>query len=330
VRKVRWGIISTANIGQAAVIPAIQSSRNGEVVALASRDARKATEFASKMSIPRICPDYEALLALDDIDVVYIPLPNSLHQEWAIKSAEAGKHILCEKPLALSSTECAEMNEASKRNGVKLMEAFMYRFHPRTQKVLDLVRSRAIGQLKLIHSSFTFRVSDPATNIRFRPELGGGALMDVGCYCVNICRTVAAAEPTLVQAIASWSVSGVDERMTGTIQFADGILAQFDCSLTMERREAYTVAGSEGYLEVPAAFLPGEKETHIYERHGRRDQYVHSIPGVNQYRLMVEHFSDCILNDSPVRYDPAEATANMRVIDALYRSARLNGQPQKV
>jgi len=313
MRRVSWGIISTANIGRAAVIPAIQSSRNGEVLALASRDAQKVREYASKMNIPQAYSSYEALLASKEIDAVYVPLPNSLHHKWSIKSVEA---------------ECIEMDEAAKKNGLKMMEAFMYRFHPRTMKVLDLARSSAIGKLRLIHASFTFRVSDPANNIRFKAELGGGALMDVGCYCVNICCMIAAAEPTQVQAVASWGITGVAESLAGTIQFSNGVLGQFDCSLITERREVYTVAGSEGYIEVPAAFLPGERETQIFERHGRGEEFAHSIPGANQYRLMVEHFSDCVLNDLPVRYDIAEATANMRVIEALYRSARLNGQPQ--
>ena len=177
--KLRWGILSTANIGRAAVIPAIQSSKNGEVKAVASRDKQKGAEFAARLGIPRWFGSYEALLDDPDIDAVYNPLPNSLHHEWSIKAARAGKHVLCEKPLALNASQCLEMDAAAKESGVLLMEAFMYRFHPRTEAVIDLVRSGALGELRMIQSSFTFKVTRP-DNIRLRPELGGGALNGCG------------------------------------------------------------------------------------------------------------------------------------------------------
>lgn len=328
-RKLRWGVLSTANIGRAAVIPALQRSRNGVVVAVASRDAEKARAFAEQHKIPRAYGSYEALLADDEIEAVYIPLPNSLHREWTIRAAEAGKHILCEKPLALTAAECAEMEAAARQHRVTLMEAFMYRFHPQTEKVLELVRAGVIGELRLIYAAFTFRLTNRA-NIRLRPDLGGGSLMDVGCYCVNISRTVAGAEPIEVQAYANWGETGVDEEMVGTLRFANGLLAQFCCGLTLERREVYQVAGTEGHLDVPKAFLPGVQDTTVYEHHGRQGSTAHPIAGVDEYQLMVEHFADCVLNNRPVRYPPGEAAANMRVIEALYRSARLGGQPVKV
>jgi predicted dehydrogenase len=251
-----------------------------------------------------------------------------------MKAAEAGKHILCEKPLALNAAECEEMAAVAEQQGVVLMEAFMYRFHPQTEKVLQLVQSGAIGEPKLIYSAFTFRLTNPE-NIRLIPELGGGSLMDVGCYCVNIIRTVAgvipgAGEPVEVQAYANWGKTGVDEEMTGTLRFANGLLAQFSSGLTHERREFYQVAGPEGHLDVQAAFLPGTGDTIIHEHHGRRDSIEHQIPGVDEYQLMVEHFADCVLSGKAVRYPPAEAAANMRAIEALYRSARADGRPQAV
>ncbi len=333
-KVLRWGVISTANIGRAAVLPAIQHSSNGELVAVASRDEEKARTFADKLGIPRAYGSYEALLAADDIDAVYIPLPNSLHREWTINAAEAGKHILCEKPLALDAAECAEMEAAAQQNGVVLMEAFMYRFHPQTEKVLQLVQDGAIGEPRLIYAAFTFRLSN-LENIRFNPELGGGSLMDVGCYCVNIIRTVAGAipgagEPVEVQAHANWGKTGVDEEMTGTFRFANGLLAQFSCGLTLERREFYQVAGPEGHLDVQSAFLPGTGDTTIHEYHGRGDSIAYEIQGVDEYQLMVEHFADCVLFGNPVRYPPSEAAANMRVIEALYRSARGSGRLETV
>jgi len=329
-RKLRWGVLSTANIGRAAVIPAIQRSSNGKVIAVASRNEEKARVFADDLGIPRALGSYKALLAAEDIEAVYIPLPNSLHREWTVKAAEAGKHILCEKPLALNAAECDEMEMAARRHDVLLMEAFMYRFHPQTKKVLQLIRQGAIGTVRLIHAAFTFRLAHRATNIRLKPELGGGALMDVGCYCVNVSRTLAGTEPVEVQAYAHWAETGVDEQLVGTLRFADGLLAQFDCALSLERREMYQVVGTDGHLDVPQAFLPGTADTTIIQRQGRRTETPHTILGVDEYQLMVEHFADCVFRQIPVRYPPSEAAANMRVIEALYRSARNGGQPEGV
>ncbi|MGA2784634.1 MAG: Gfo/Idh/MocA family oxidoreductase [Candidatus Bathyarchaeia archaeon] len=327
-RKIRWGVLGTANIGRAHVIPAIQQSNNGELVAVASRDQQRARDFVTQYGIPVSYGSYEALLTADDIDAIYIPLPNSLHREWTIKAAEAGKHILCEKPMAMNVAECTEMENAARRNHVKLMEAFMYLFHPQTLKVLKLVRSQILGTLRLIHSAFTFRVTRP-NNIRFQPELGGGSLMDVGCYCVNISRMVAGEEPVEVQAYANWSSTGVDEQMTCSLRFPNGLLAQFDCGLMLERREFYQLVGTEGMLDVPAAFLPGTGDTTIRQKQGR-NEILHKIQGVDEYRLMVEHFANCLLNDQAPHRSPADAAANMRVIEALYHSARNNAQPEPV
>ena len=325
-KKLRWGVISTANIGRAAVNPAIQASSNGELVAIASRNEQTARAFAEKWDIPTYYGSYEALLDDEDIDAVYIPLPNSLHRAWTIKAAEKGKHILCEKPLALNAAECLDMQAAADANRVKLMEAFMYRFHPQTEKVLEMVRSGVVGELRMIHSAFTFRLTPP-DNIRWKPEMGGGALMDVGCYCVNLSRTMAGLEPAEVQAFAHWGSSGVDDQLAGTLRFANGVLAQFDCALTMERRETYEVAGTDAFLRIPAAFLPGAGDTLFHEQRGRRETKRHTTPGADEYQLMVEHFADCVLNDRPLRYTAAEAALNMRVIEALYHSARNEGKP---
>jgi len=328
-KKLRWGVISTSNIGRVAVNPAIQASSNGELVAVASRTAEAAQAFAEKEGIPRAYGSYEALLDADDIDAIYNPLPNSLHLEWSIKAAGKGKHILCEKPLALDSAQCLEMEAAAKANGVKLMEAFMYRFHPRTQRVLEMVREGAIGDLKQIHSSFTFPLSRP-DNIRWDPELGGGALMDVGCYCVNVGRTLVGAEPLEVRAMANWHSTGVDAQLAGSLLFDGGVLVHFDCALTMERTEVYQVLGTTGHLKVQKAFLPGT-DAALIEHFDANDQLTtHSVEGADEYRLMVEHFADCALNDLPLRYTAEEAASNMRVIEALYASARKDGAEVEV
>jgi len=285
-------------------------------------------EFAARMGIPKSYGSYQALLDDPDIDAVYIPLPNSLHYEWTIKAAQAGKHILCEKPLALNPTQCLEMEAAARQAGVVLMEAFMYRFHPRMEKVIEQVREDALGPLRMIQSSFTFKLTRP-DNIRFQADLGGGALMDVGCYCVNISRTLAGEEPEAVQATALWTGTGVDDRLAGTLLFAKGLIAQFDCGLSMSRRESFVAAGANGYYHVPAAFIPGTQDCLFYEFRDR-DEIAHRFPGCNEYQLMAEHFTECVFTHTPPRYTAREAAAGMHVIEALYKSARSSGTWQTV
>ncbi len=326
---VRWGVLSTANIGRAAVNPAIQASANGRLVAVASRDAERARAFARDAGIPRHHGSYEALLDDDEVDAVYIPLPNALHREWVVRAARRGKHVLCEKPLALDARECREMGAAAEEAGVLLMEAFMYRFHPRTQRLLSRVRGGDLGAVRSIRSTFTFRLTRP-DNIRLDPDLGGGALMDVGCYCVNASRTVAGAEPVEAQAFANWTDRGVDGELTGTLRFESGLVAHFDCALTLERREVLEVAGTDATLLVPSAFLPGAADVPLHELHGRGGESVETVPGADEYRLMVEHFADAVLRGTPLLYGPDEAERNMRSIEALYRSARDGGRPVAV
>jgi predicted dehydrogenase len=325
---VRWGVLSTANIGKRAVIPAIQRSHNGQVLALASRDAAQARQAADTLSIPRAFGSYEALLADPEVEAVYIPLPNSMHREWAIRAAQAGKHILCEKPLALNAAECAEMAAAARQHGVLLMEAFMYRFHPQTLRVLELLRQGAIGAPRLIKASFSFHLTNPA-NIRLQPDLGGGALMDVGCYCVNVSRTLFGAEPVEAQAYAAWSASGVDEVLAGSLRFPGGQIAQFDCGFALARRESYQVVGPDGLIEAPVAFLPGHDDATLLIRRAA-ESATETIPGVDEYQLMVEHFAACVRGHAQPRYAAEEGAANMRAIEALYRSARNGGRPQAV
>lgn len=325
----RWGVLSTANIGRAAVNPAIRASANGELVAVASRDAERARAFAAEHDVPRHFGSYEALLDDPDIDAVYNPLPNSLHREWTIRAAERGKHVLCEKPLALDEAECREMAAAAGEAGVLLMEAFMYRFHPRTERLLDMVREEVVGPIGAIRSAFTFRLVKPG-NIRMDPALGGGALMDVGCYCVNVSRTVAGAEPVEVRADAVRAETGVDRRLAGTLVFEGGLIAQFDCALDLERRELCEVAGPEGCLIMPGAFLPGTDDVPIIEARGRAGETVHTVGGADEYVRMVEHFAECAIHGRPPRYGADEAARNMRVIEALYRSARSGGRPVEI
>ncbi len=320
----KWGVLGTANIGRA-VNPAIHASHNGALVAVASRDAGKARAYAEQWSIPRYHASYLDLLADPEIDAVYIPLPNGLHKEWTIRAAEHGKHILCEKPLALTADECRTMYGAAESNGVTLMEAFMYRFHPRTERVIALVQGGALGTVRAIRSAFTFRLTQ-STNVRFDATLGGGALFDVGCYCVSVTRTIAQAEPVEVQAWATYTDRDVDEQLAGSMRFANGLVAHFDCALNQEQRQFYDIGGTDASINVEWAFNPGSRDLSLLQRGVNREERREEFAGIDQYRLMVEHFADCALHNRPVRYDAREAAANMTVIEALYRSARNGGR----
>jgi predicted dehydrogenase len=311
-------MMGVANIGLRAVIPAIQASSNGRLVAIASRTEARAREAAARLDFPRAHGTYEGLLADPEVDAVYIPLPNSLHREWTIRCAEAGKHVLCEKPLAMTAADCEAMIAACRRHGVVLMEAFMYRFHPRTRRVAQMAADGAVGEVRLVRASFSFRVRG-ADNIRLRPELGGGALYDVGCYGVNVSRLILG-EPAHVAAHARIGPSGVDE-VLGALLSADGDrLAVVDCGLSLARREDYEIVGTDGRIHVPTAFLPGTADAVI--RLIRDEETTETVPGVDQYRLMVEHFAEAVLDGTPLALPPEDAVANLRVIEAALRSVR--------
>ncbi|MEO8036394.1 MAG: Gfo/Idh/MocA family oxidoreductase, partial [Acidobacteriota bacterium] len=318
---------STANIGRNQVNPAIQASRNAELLAVASRDLARAREFAAKSSISRYYESYEALLDDTDIDAVYIPLPNSMHREWAIRAAEKGKHILCEKPLATSASDCREMQAAADANRVTLMEAFMYRFHPRTERLFELAAGGATGEIRVIRSAFTFKLARP-DNIRFFSELGGGCLYDLGCYCVDVSRRLAGAQAVEAQAFAQWNDKGVDTQLTGALRFENGVVAHFDCSFMMERREFVEAAGVDGVVASPAStFVNSTEADELIQYRGREPRLVHSVPGDNHYRIMVEHFADVVGGLTPLRYGIVESIENLAVIEALYESARAGGRP---
>jgi predicted dehydrogenase len=323
VEKFRWGILSTANIARKVMIPALKKTPMAEVLAVASRDGRKAKVFAEELGIPRSYGSYQALLEDPEIDAVYIPLPNHLHKEWTIRAAEAGKHILCEKPLALNAVECETMIAAANENGVVLIESFMYRYHPRILAAAEMVRSGKIGSLKTIESGFTFYMHN-RDDIRMKPEMGGGALMDVGCYCVNISRLMAGRKPVAVQAQAVWAPTSVDDQLVGVLDFGEGLFAHFDCAFNQSSRQHCILAGTVGYLSLPEAFNPGEKESVIQEVKGGKTVQVHEFEGVDEYFLIAEHFMHTIQGERPT-YSIEDSIINMQVIEALLESARNNG-----
>ena len=322
-KKLRWGILSTAKIGLKTVIPAIQQSGNGVVTAIASRDLQAAREAAQSLGIPNSFGSYQALLESSTIDAVYNPLPNNMHKEWSIRAAEQGKHILCEKPFALNTTEVDEMIASAQQHRVLLMEAFMYRFHPQMARVQELIAGGAIGKMQVIRSAFGFLLEDYA-NIRLNRALGGGAVMDVGCYCVNVSRLVAGAEPVQVQAAAVIGRSQVDEMLAGILRFPNDVIAHFDSSFRTDYREWLVIQGSEGRLELERPFrshaVGGVGKITLHRKDNTEE--VFTTEPVNQYQVMAEHFADAVLNGKPLRYPPELDRGNMRVIDALYESAR--------
>jgi xylose dehydrogenase (NAD/NADP) len=312
---VKWGIVSTANINRH-VIPGAHASDKVELTAVASRDQAKAEAYAQKWEIPRAYGSYEALLDDPEIEAVYISLPNTLHAEWSIKAMEAGKHVLCEKPFSRHPDEVEAAFDAADRTGMLLSEAFMYRHNPQTKRLQELVDSGAIGELRLIRSTFSYSLYD-ADNIRLRTDVEGGALMDVGCYCVSGSRLLGG-EPTEVHGEAWYGSSGTDWVFTGLLRFPDDVLATFDCGTALPNRDELEAIGSEGSL-----FLddPWHCNKPVIEL--RRDDEVERIDVERQdsYRLELENLSDAIRGEGDLLLGRADAMGQARVLEALHQAA---------
>jgi predicted dehydrogenase len=325
---VRWGILGNANIARVCVIPAIQKSKNGRVRALATRFPAAAEPVAKRHRIPHVYDSYQALLEDPAVDAVYIPLPNHLHHPWTLKALSAGKHVLCEKPLARNTREAEDMAATAAKNGRLLMEAFMYRFHPRNRRIQRLLKAGAIGKPRLIRSAFCYSMAEEqlasGSNARLQPHMGGGALLDVGCYCVSLARWMLGDEPTHVQAQAFYHNSGVDLHLTGTLRFDDFVLAVLEASFISALQQTYTLIGSDGAVELPHdAFIPWEKETIFTMRRKDQENGRHCITaGADEYQLMVEDFADSLTGRCHPTYSLQDSIANMRVLDALAASAR--------
>jgi D-xylose 1-dehydrogenase (NADP+, D-xylono-1,5-lactone-forming) len=311
--KFKWGILGCANISRT-IIDAMKLTKNGTVHAIASRDIKKAQEWQQLYGIEKACGSYIELLDSGGIDAVYIPVPNSMHAEWCLKAIERGIPVLCEKPFALNAEQALIVAEASSKSGIPVAEAFMYRFHPLYEKVLDAISQGRIGKLSTIFSRFTFMLDDPAS-ICANPELGGGSLMDVGCYCVNLSRLITGCEPVRA---ASYSIGDkVDETMTGMMEFPDGILAHFETGISSFERHYAEIAGTEGAIIINSPWFPDEKESSFILRTNSGDEII-TTPGANCYTLELEDFMDAVINNRPPRWNAYDAVKNMAVIDALY------------
>lgn len=320
MKKVRWGVLSTATIGLTQGIPAIQRSENAELVGLASRGDRGKAK-AEELSIPRYYESYEKLLDDPEIESVYIPLPNHLHLEWAVKAARKGKHVLCEKPAFLHAKDTKGMAEVCREQGVYFMEAFMYQFHPQHERVKKIIASGEIGEVKLMRSSFSFYISNREENIRLSKEKGGGSIYDVGCYSIHAARSILQSEPVEIQAFSDLDPStGVDLSSVVHMKLENGSPVVFDCSFDMANREEYEVVGTKGTITVNRAFRPdvygGEGLILIRTKEGQREEKVTG----DQYRSQIEHFSACILDGKEPSYTLEETYKNMLAIDACYQS----------
>ncbi len=328
---VRWGILSTANIAVKRFIPGALAAPNGSVLAIAGRDRDRARAVASRFAIPNAYGSYRELLDDPQIDAVYNPLPNALHAEWTIAALEAGKAVLCEKPLAATSREAQRMVDAARSTGVLLMEAFMYRFHPQHARVREILDAGEIGDVRAVRTAFTFALEpfDPK-NVRLSKDLAGGALMDVGCYCVNAARMIFAEEP--LWACAQWDFReafGVEVSLAGVLTFSDARTATFDCGFRAAGVGSYGIAGTRGQIDVPAAFVPQPADTVVRVTAGGETRE-ERIPGVDQYRLEAIEFADALLRKRPVRIGPEDGVATLRVIEALHRSAARDGARERI
>ena len=312
---VKWGILSTADINRK-VIPGAHASEQVELIAVASRDLGRAEAYAREWEIDRAYGSYEALLEDADVEAVYIPLPNTLHCEWSIRAVEAGKHVLCEKPMSRHVGDVESAFDAAERNERILMEAFMYRHNPQTRRLRQLVDEGAIGDVRLVRSSFSYSLYD-TENIRLRTEVEGGSLMDVGCYCVSGSRLIGG-EPERVYGQQFVGPTGTDWVFTGTLRFPGDVFALFDCGTALADRDELEVIGNEGslFLDDPWHCLEPVIEL-------RRDDGVERIElePVDSYRLELENLSDAIRGTADPLLGRADAVGQVRVIEALYRSA---------
>ncbi|MDN3449536.1 Gfo/Idh/MocA family oxidoreductase [Planococcus sp. APC 3906] len=322
MKKVRWGIISTANIAQSQLIPAIFRAENAEVSAIASR-SNKVHAIASRLNIPKAYESYEEIVADPAIDAVYIPLPNHLHKEWVLKAAAAGKHILCEKPAALTAADAEGMIATCQSAGVKFMEGFMYQLHPQHARVKEIMASGEIGDVKLIRSSHSFYLENRVKDIRMDKSMGGGALYDLGCYCIQAVRHLSEAEPVEVHAVSEIdAAAGVDMSASVNLKLDNGIAAIFDCSFDMASRNEYEVIGTKGTIKVPYAFRPdinaGVGVIVVETAGSSRKEEIHG----DLYRLEVEHFSSAVLSGSPLAITADSTIRNMRVLDACFEASK--------
>jgi predicted dehydrogenase len=324
-RKIRWGILSTAGIGVDKVIPAMQRGDWCDVSAIASRDLNQAKQVAQQLGIAKAYGSYEELLADDELDAIYNPLPNHLHVPWTIKAAEAGKHVLCEKPIALNADEARQLLAVRDRSGVKIQEAFMVRTHPQWIATRELIKSGRIGELRAISGAFTYFNRDPA-NIRNNPETGGGTLLDIGCYPITMSRFIFGDEPRRVLGLIERDPEmGTDRLASAILDFPSG-QATFTCSTQLASYQRMQLCGTRGRIEIEIPFnAPPDQPTRIFIHDGSdlggRNPEVQEFAICDQYTIQGDLFSRAIVEGTAQAIPLEDAIKNMAVIDGLFRSA---------
>jgi D-xylose 1-dehydrogenase (NADP+, D-xylono-1,5-lactone-forming) len=337
--QLRWGILGTGNIARQFADGVLKSAQRSQITAVGSRSPATAKAFAQPREIKGMHGSYQALLADAKVDAVYNSLPNSLHHEWTIKALRAGKHVLCEKPFALTRTEAEEMfAEAAKAKRV-LVEAFMYRSHPLTHAMIDAVRGGEIGDLKLVRTSFCYKTSRVDGNVRFDRELGGGGLMDIGCYCINFSRMLAGEEPNEIHASAHMHERGVDDLVVATLKFPSGVCASFTCAMSVHADNTAYVCGTDGYIEIPIPWKPPVMgATYTIARStppkmdiaagtggaARPPRETRTVDaGKELYALEADDFAAAVLDGKPPALTEADTLGNMAVLDEMRRQIGL-------
>ncbi|MFO7891251.1 MAG: Gfo/Idh/MocA family oxidoreductase [bacterium] len=323
MKKVNWGIVSTAKIGTKKVIPAMQKGKYSHITAIASRDIEKAQRAAQKLNITKAYGSYRQLLDDPEIEAVYIPLPNHMHVKWTIKALEAGKHVLCEKPVAINVKDAEYLYQKVKDfPHLKVMEAFMYRFHPQWQTVKKLVNEGKIGELRNIHSIFSY-YNDDKDDIRNQKEIGGGGLLDIGCYCISLSRFLFNAEPKQVCSIIEYDPQlKIDRLTTGMLEFQHGHSA-FTCSTQLIDHQKVDIFGTQGKIEIKKPFTPSpEKPSKVKYQTGSQIKEI-EFEACNHYTIQGDLFSQAILNNTAVPTPLEDGVKNMRVIDKIVESSRM-------
>jgi len=324
MKKIRWGILSTANIGTQKVIPAMQKGEHCEIIAISSRTQENAIQAAKKLNIRKAYGSYEQLIADPEIDAIYNPLPNHLHVPLSINALKAGKHVLCEKPISLTAEEGQQLVDfAETKPHLKLMEAFMYRFHPQWQKAKQLVDDGKIGELRTIQSVFSYFNVDPE-NVRNKKDFGGGGLMDIGCYCISLSRFINDSEPKRVCGIVEYDPNfGTDRLTSGMLDFGK-TTSTFTCSTQLSDYQRVNIFGTKGRIEIEIPFnAPPDKPTKLWLQRGDQiDEITFEI--CDQYTIQGDLFSLAIINDTEVPTPIEDAVANMKVLEKIVESAKKN------
>lgn len=320
--KIRWGVLGVAKIATEKVIPAMQQSELCEITGIASRSAEKSQAAATRLGIPKSYGSYEDLLADPDIDAIYNPLPNHLHVPWSIRALEAGKHVLCEKPIGLTAAEGQTLVDAGAAHPrLKLMEAFMYRHHPQWVKAKQLVDEGGVGELRTIQSFFSYFNTDP-DNVRNQADIGGGGLMDIGCYPISLSRFIFAAEPDRVNGIVEYDPNfGTDRLASAVMDFGRGT-ATFTCSMQLSPYQRVNIFGTTGRVEIEIPFnAPPDRPCKIWHETAVGIEEI-TFDICDQYRIQGDLFATAILNDTPVPTPITDAVANMQVIEAIVRAGK--------